>query len=133
MPIASTSPGFGSWKIAEETTSERKAKMKKLDRYERGMLRAYDQGTLVSAKPTKTQIGAFRDAARATFIKNRRVNIRLSAADLLDIQVRAHEEGVPYQTLIASVLHKYVSGRLRETRSRLATRSTGRADKRRAG
>jgi len=42
----------------------------------------------------------------------------------MDIQARAYEEGVPYQTLIASVLHKYVSGRLQEKRSRLTTRST---------
>jgi predicted DNA binding CopG/RHH family protein len=65
-----------------------------------------------------------RDAARATFLKSRRVNIRLSAADLMDIQARAYEEGVPYQTLIASVLHKYVAGRLQERRSRLTTGST---------
>jgi len=98
--------------------------MKKLDRYERGVLSAYEKGALVSARPTKAQMGGFRDAARATFIKNRRVNIRLSAVDLMDIQARALEEGVPYQTLIASVLHKYVAGRLRETRSRLTPRST---------
>ena len=42
----------------------------------------------------------------------------------MDLQARAYEEGVPYQTLIASVLHKYVSGRLRETKSRLTTHST---------
>ena len=48
-------------------------------------------------------------------------------------QARAHKEGVPYQTLIASVLHKYASGRLRETRSRLTTRPTRRAENRRAG
>lgn len=107
--------------------------MKKLDRYEREILSAYDKGKLVSVRPTKAQLDAFRDAARATFIKNRRVNIRLSAADLMDIQARAYEEGVPYQTLIASVLHKYVSGRLSETRSRLTTRSVGLPDKRRAG
>lgn len=96
--------------------------MRKLDRYERELLGAYEKGVLVSARPTKAQLTAFRDAARATFIKNRRVNIRLSAADLLDIQARAYEEGVPYQTLIASVLHKYVSGRLQEKRSRLTAR-----------
>lgn len=55
-----------------------------------------------------------RAAARATAIKDKRVNIRLSAGDLQDIQVKALEEGMPYQTLIASVLHKYVSGRLHE-------------------
>ena len=106
--------------------------MNKLDRYERGILTAYEKGTLVSVRPTKAQLGAFRDAARATFIKNRRVNIRLSAADLMDIQARAYEEGVPYQTLIASVLHKYVSGRLREKRSRLTVGSTATARKRAA-
>ena len=98
--------------------------MMKLDRYERDLLNAYEKGTLVSERPSKAQLGALRDAARATFIKTRRVNIRLSAGDLMDIQARALEEGVPYQTLIASVLHKYVSGRLRETKSRLTSRST---------
>jgi predicted DNA binding CopG/RHH family protein len=63
---------------------------------------------------TKAQLAEIRAAARATGVKNKRVNIRLSAADLQDIQVRALEEGIPYQTLIASVLHKYVTGRLAE-------------------
>jgi len=106
--------------------------MKRLDRYERDILSAYEKGKLVSARLTKEQFGAFRDAARATFIKSRRVNIRLSAADLMDIQAKAYEEGVPYQTLIASVLHKYVSGRLQEKRSRLTTSSTATARKRAA-
>ena len=97
--------------------------MRKLDRYEREVLGAYEKGALVSARPTKAQLAGFRDAARATFIKDRRVNIRLSTADLMDIQARAYEEGVPYQTLIASVLHKYVSGRLQEKKSRLTIRS----------
>ncbi len=106
--------------------------MKKLDRYERDILSAYDEGALVSARPTKAQLGAFREAARATFIKNRRVNIRLSAADLMDIQARAYAEGIPYQTLIASVLHKYVSGRLQEKISHLTAGSTTTARKRAA-
>jgi hypothetical protein len=107
--------------------------MKKLDRYEREVLGAYEKGALVSARPTKAQLSALRDAARATFIKDRRVNIRLSTADLLDIQARAYEEGVPYQTLIASVLHKYVSGRLQEKGSRLTARSTQARAKARTG
>jgi predicted DNA binding CopG/RHH family protein len=52
--------------------------------------------------------------AAATFRKDRRVNIRISTRDLHAIQKRAIEEGLPYQTLISSLLHKYVSGRLRE-------------------
>ncbi|MBI4292969.1 MAG: hypothetical protein HY661_15970 [Betaproteobacteria bacterium] len=106
--------------------------MRKLDRYEREILGAYEKGALVSVHPTKAQFAAFRDAARGTFVKSRRVNIRLSAADLMDIQARAYEEGVPYQTLIASVLHKYVSGRLHEKRSRLTAGSTAIARKRAA-
>ena len=98
--------------------------MKKLDRFGREILGAYEKGVLVSARPSKAALAAFREAARATFVKNKRVNIRLSAADLIDLQGSAYEEGVPYQTLIASVLHKYVSGRLGETKSRLTTRST---------
>ena len=52
--------------------------------------------------------------AAATFRKDRRVNIRISSKDLEALQKRALEEGLPYQTLISSLLHKYVSGRLRE-------------------
>jgi predicted DNA binding CopG/RHH family protein len=49
--------------------------------------------------------------AKATFRKDRRLNIRLSSKDLEAIQKRALAEGLPYQTLIASLLHKYASGR----------------------
>ena len=55
-----------------------------------------------------------RSRGRATAINDNRVNIRLSSADLLDIQAKALAEGLPYQTLIASVLHKYVAGKLAE-------------------
>ena len=55
-----------------------------------------------------------RDPQEATFRKDRRLNIRLSSKDLEAIQKRALAEGLPYQTLIASLLHKYASGRLKE-------------------
>jgi predicted DNA binding CopG/RHH family protein len=103
--------------------------MPKIDAYENEVLSAFDKGQLKSVA-TKAELAKFKAAARATAIKDRRVNIRLSSGDLSDIQVRALEEGVPYQTLIASVLHKYVTGRLAEPR---ATRQSGRsATKRRA-
>lgn len=85
--------------------------MSKIDDYEREILDAFEQGKLGSVA-TKQELAKFRSAARATAIKDRRVNIRLSSAVLSDIQVKALEEGLPYQTLIASVLHKYVTGRL---------------------
>ena len=103
--------------------------MKKLDAYEKGLLTAYEKGELQSTSPSKADRTKFKAAATATFIKDRRINIRLSSPDLMDIQARALEEGIPYQTFIASVLHKYVSGRLTEKLSNLASRSTPRADK----
>ncbi len=88
--------------------------MPKLDAYERDVSGAFEKGKLRSVA-TKTELENLKAAARATAIKDRRVNIRLSSIDLSDIQVKALEEGIPYQTLIASVLHKYVTGRLSDT------------------
>jgi predicted DNA binding CopG/RHH family protein len=90
--------------------------MSKIDPYEHDVLTAFEKGQLKSVA-TKAELAKFKAVARATAIKDRRVNIRLSSGDLSDIQVRALEEGVPYQTLIASVLHKYVTGRLAEPRA----------------
>lgn len=87
--------------------------MSRIDAYEQEILSAFDAGKLKSVA-TKAELDRLKAAARATAVKDRRVNIRLSSIDLSDIQVKALEEGVPYQTLIASVLHKYVSGRLVE-------------------
>jgi predicted DNA binding CopG/RHH family protein len=87
--------------------------MTKIDAYELEILGALEKGKLKSVA-TKAELARFKAAARATGIKDRRVNIRLSSGDLSDIQAKALEEGVPYQTLITSVLHKYVTGRLAE-------------------
>ena len=99
--------------------------MKKLDAFEEDVLQAYERGELKSLSPSKAQINEFKAAARFTFIKDRQINICLSTPDLMDIQALALEEGVPYQALIASVLHKFVAGRLVEKPSRLTGRSKG--------
>lgn len=104
--------------------------MKKLDKFEKEILSEYDKGELKSISPSKARLTKFKAAASATFLKEKRVNIRLSTPDLMDIQARALEEGMPYQTLIASVLHKFVSGRLVEPSSSLASRSSGTPRKR---
>ena len=52
------------------------------------------------------------EAARATPKKDRRINLRLTEKDYYQIQIKAIEEGVPYQTLIASLVHKYLNGSL---------------------
>lgn len=105
--------------------------MPRIDHYELEVLRDFEKGRLKSVA-TKAELAKFKAAARATAIKDRRVNIRLSSGDLSDIQVKALEEGVPYQTLIASVLHKYVTGRLTERRSSSAKVPPKPAGKRRA-
>lgn len=106
--------------------------MSTLDSYELKVLRAFEKGQLKSVA-TKNELEKLKAAARATAIKDRRVNIRLSSVDLSDIQVKALEEGVPYQTLIASVLHKYVTGRLLDKSQRITSRSTRTSRKRAAG
>jgi predicted DNA binding CopG/RHH family protein len=105
--------------------------MSKPDPYEAEILDAYESGKLVSVG-TKTELSRLKAAARATAIKDRRVNIRLSAGDLQDIQVKALEEGMPYQTLIASVLHKYVTGRLSERVTSVTGTAKPRAGSRRS-
>ena len=87
--------------------------MSQIDVYELEILKAFESGQLKSIA-SKSELAKFKAAARASAIKDKRVNIRLSSVDLTDIQVRAMEEGVPYQTLITSVLHKYVNGKLVE-------------------
>lgn len=86
--------------------------MGRLDRNERKLLRSVERGEWRSAASDKAALKRYVQAARQTLKKNRRVNIRISQGDLDDLQVRAFEEGLPYQTLIVSVLHKYVTGLL---------------------
>jgi predicted DNA binding CopG/RHH family protein len=96
--------------------------MSKVDAYELEVLTAFEKSKLKSVA-TKAELAKLKTAARATAIKDRRVNIRLTSSDLSDIQVKALEEGVPYQTLIASVLHKYITGRLAEKPTRITSSS----------
>jgi predicted DNA binding CopG/RHH family protein len=91
--------------------------MKTLDREEKEILEAFESGKLKRVHKAKAEIRRHRKVAAETFAKNARINIRISSKDLRELQKRAVEEGMPYQTLISSVLHKYVEGRL-TTRSR---------------
>ena len=81
-----------------------------LDEYEKEILEAYENGML---KPSKSQPD-YQTIARNTMKKNRKINIRISENDLSALQRRAAREGIPYQTLIGSVLHKYASGFLKD-------------------
>jgi len=88
--------------------------MTKLDAKEKELLDSVDRGEWRSVRGLKGERKRYSRYAAATFRKDRRVNIRISGKDLEAIQKRAMEECLPYQTLISSLLHKYVSGRLRE-------------------
>ena len=54
------------------------------------------------------------DAVKKTAIKDYRINIRISKRDVEALKTKAMEEGIPYQTLVTSILHKYVTGNLKE-------------------
>jgi predicted DNA binding CopG/RHH family protein len=86
----------------------------KLQQDELELLASYEKDEWQSAKNVKEEVGQYQAYARATFRKDKRVNIRISEKDLLDLQKRAIREGIPYQTLISSVIHKYVNGMLVE-------------------
>ena len=99
---------------------------------EQEILASFERGEWKPVRNQKGEIARLRAVAEATLLKNKRVNIRISSRDLEGLQARAAEEGVPYQTLMASVLHKFVSGRLVEERRRITSRSSGRGLKRRS-
>jgi predicted DNA binding CopG/RHH family protein len=87
--------------------------MTKLDKEEREILRSFEAGEWRRVGGPSAKAERYRGYAREMARKDARINIRISRQDLEAIQKRASEEGLPYQTLIASVLHKYAAGRLR--------------------
>jgi predicted DNA binding CopG/RHH family protein len=91
--------------------------MKELDLDEKELLESYERDEWQSLPNLESESDRFRGYASATFRKDKRVNIRISQKDLAAIQKRALEEGIPYQTLISSILHKYLSGRLSEKKA----------------
>jgi predicted DNA binding CopG/RHH family protein len=89
----------------------------KLSKEEKQLLESVEKGQWKSVKGVKGKIKTYQEYAKATLKKDRRINIRISERDLIGIQKKALEQGIPYQTLISSIIHKYVSGRLIEKKS----------------
>jgi predicted DNA binding CopG/RHH family protein len=87
-------------------------KQMKLDPSEKDLLDSVEKGEWKSVRGLKEERKRYAGYAAATFRKDRRVNIRISGKDLEALQKKALEEGLPYQTLISSLIHKFVSGRL---------------------
>jgi predicted DNA binding CopG/RHH family protein len=84
----------------------------KLNKQEKEIVESVERGDWRSVRGVKKQIKRYQEYAKATVRKDKRVNIRLSEKDLIRIRKKAMEEGLPYQTLISSVLHRYANGRL---------------------
>ncbi len=87
----------------------------KLDTEEQEILDAFKQGKLKSVPDVQEEIEIARKAARNTFNKTKRVNLRLTERDFELAHVKALKEGLPYQTLLSSIIHKYLTEQLIET------------------
>ena len=85
--------------------------MKYIDKEEKEFIESYNRGEWRSLKDKK-KLSKYVKAVKESLSKNKRINIRITNKDLNDIQVKAIEEGIPYQTLISSLIHKYNSGKL---------------------
>lgn len=86
----------------------------KLNKEEKEILKAYEKGDFSSVPNAEKEIKKYREYAEATLQKNKRINIRISERDLIHIQRKAVEEGLPYQTFISSILHKFITGHITE-------------------
>ncbi len=86
----------------------------KLTQEEKSLLDSVEQGEWKRIADFQQEAGRYRQSARATLRKDKRVNIRIAERDLVRLQKTAVHEGLPYQTLLSSILHKYINGRLVE-------------------
>lgn len=88
--------------------------MSNLDSEEQEILDAFESGRLKQSRDVAQELITHKASAESTFRKDARINIRLSSKDLRALQTRALQEGIPYQTLVSSILHKFVDGQLIE-------------------
>jgi len=85
----------------------------KFDKEEKDILDAYERGSLKISTPSKKEIESIKAAAKNTFKKDKRITIRLYDHDYKGIQKKAMEMGIPYQTLISGIVHRYIEGELK--------------------
>ena len=86
----------------------------KLDNEEQEILQSFEKGELVSVPDVEQAMADARQAAHDTYAKSRRIQLRVTERDYMLASARAREEGLSRQTLLSSVVHKYLSGRLVE-------------------
>jgi predicted DNA binding CopG/RHH family protein len=81
-----------------------------MNEYEKELLDLEEKGLIEASEPSPSEREALMDAAKQTLQKDKRINIRISNRDLVSLKRKANRFGMPYQTLISSVLHQYISG-----------------------
>ena len=81
-----------------------------LDKEEKYILNALESGNMKLSTPSREEIESIKSAANNTFKKDKRITIRLYSHDYMGIQKKARQMGIPYQTLISSLIHRYVEG-----------------------
>jgi predicted DNA binding CopG/RHH family protein len=86
----------------------------RLDEGEKELFESIERGEWRSVKNLDKEIRAAREYVRGTFVKNQRMNIRITRKDLDALKVRALQEGIPYQTLVSRIIHKYLAGQIIE-------------------
>lgn len=86
----------------------------KLDNEEQELLSSYERDEWQSIPSVKEEIQKYQAYAAGTMKKNRLISIDLSSEDFKEIQHKAKEKGIPYQTLIAKIVHEFVAGHLIE-------------------
>ena len=90
--------------------------MKFHDKEELELMKSIETETWISVNNLEEEIKKAKKAAEETLKKSERMNIRISPNDLRRLKIKAMEEGMPYQTLVSSIIHKYLIGRLQEQR-----------------
>ncbi len=93
----------------------------KLDNEELELLKSLENGEWQSIKNLEQELKKHKQIAKNSMKKDKRINIRLSSKDLELLKTTAIERGLPYQTLVSSILHQYVTGRLVEKNFSRAT------------
>ena len=88
--------------------------MNRLEKEEKNILESYENDEWKSISELEAHKKHYLNIAKSTRLKNKRVNIRLSEKIINELKAKSLEEGIPYQTLITSILHKYTSGKLVE-------------------
>ncbi|MCX5699314.1 MAG: antitoxin [Candidatus Omnitrophica bacterium] len=83
-----------------------------IDREEQGLLSSIEKGEWKPVKNMADEIREYAKYAKNALKKDQRISIRMSKQDFVGIQSKAVDEGIPYQTLITSIVHKYVNGKL---------------------